>query len=66
MQGANYPLYEELNKTLGLNVIASGGVSDIEGIKILKDFNIYGAIIGKAYYVKAISLKQAIEVANDN
>ena len=66
MQGANYPLYEKLNKTLGLNVIASGGVSDIEGVKILTSYGIYGAIIGKAYYVKAISLKQAIEVANDN
>ena len=66
MQGANYPLYERLNKTLGLNVIASGGVSDIEGVKILTSYGIYGAIIGKAYYVKAISLKQAIEVANDN
>ena len=66
MQGANYPLYEELNKTLGLNIIASGGVSSIDDVKILNKFNIYGAIIGKAYYVKAISLKQAIEVANDN
>ena len=32
-------------------------------IKKLRELNIYGAIIGKAYYIKAISLKEAIEVA---
>ena len=32
----------------------------------LKNQKVYGAIIGKAYYIKAISLKEAIEVANDN
>lgn len=66
MQGANYELYKTMSKTLSLNVIASGGVSDIEGIKKLKEMDIYGAIVGKAYYTKAISLKEAIEVANDN
>ena len=33
-------------------------------ISILKkELNIYGAIIGKAYYIKAIDLSQAIKVA---
>ena len=41
-------------------------VVEIEGVKILKDNDLYGAIIGKAYYTKAVSLKEAIEVANDN
>ena len=49
-----------------MDVIASGGVSDIEGVKILSKYNLYGAIIGKAYYTGAISLREAIEVANDN
>lgn len=66
MQGANYELYKTMSKTLSLNVIASGGVSDIEGIKKLSGMGMYGAIVGKAYYTKAISLKEAIEVANDN
>ena len=38
-------------------------VSSIDDIKRLKNLEIYGAIIGKAYYTKAISLAEAIEVA---
>lgn len=66
MKGANYELYKKLSEELSIDIIASGGVSDIEGVKILKDNDLYGAIIGKAYYTKAVSLKEAIEVANDN
>jgi len=66
MMGTNHALYKKLAETLDINVIASGGVSSIEDVKKLTALNIYGAIIGKAYYTKAICLKQAIEVANDN
>ncbi|MBO5889679.1 MAG: 1-(5-phosphoribosyl)-5-[(5-phosphoribosylamino)methylideneamino]imidazole-4-carboxamide isomerase [Clostridia bacterium] len=66
MQGANYELYKKLSEELSMDFIASGGVSDIEGVKILSKYNLYGAIIGKAYYTGAISLREAIEVANDN
>lgn len=63
MKGSNHKLYQELSKNLDLNIIASGGVSSIEDIKELRLINLYGAIIGKAYYNKAISLEEAIEVA---
>lgn len=63
MQGANHQLYQRLNAELKMNVIASGGVSSIEDVKKLAAINLYGAIIGKAYYTKAISIKEAIEVA---
>lgn len=66
MQGANHELYKKLTNTLKINVIASGGVSSIEDVYKLKNQNVYGAIIGKAYYVNAISIKEAIEVADDN
>ena len=46
-----------------MQIIASGGVTDISDIKALTEMELYGAIIGKAYYTKAISLKEAIEVA---
>ncbi len=65
MSGTNLSLYSELLKEFSLNITASGGVSDIEDIKKLADMNIYGAIIGKAYYTGAIDLKEALEVAND-
>lgn len=63
MQGTNLELYRELSQKLDMQIVASGGVSDIENVKELRKMDIYGAIIGKAYYTKAISLKEAIEVA---
>ncbi len=63
MQGTNRSLYKELSRKLSMNIIASGGVSSIEDVKALRQMDLYGAIIGKAYYTKAISLKEAIEVA---
>ena len=46
-----------------MQIVASGGVSDMKDVENLADMNIYGAIIGKAYYTGAIDLMKAIEVA---
>ena len=63
MKGTNHELYEELSKNLDIDIIASGGVSTIDDVKRLRARDIYGAIIGKAYYTGAIDLSEAIEVA---
>ncbi len=63
MKGTNLALYSELSKKYTLDIVASGGVSSIDDIKALKEMDLYGAIIGKAYYTGAIDLKEAIEVA---
>lgn len=63
MQGTNHELYKELSERFDIQIIASGGVSTIDDIAKLRKLDIYGAIIGKAYYTKAIDLKEAIEVA---
>ena len=63
MKGTNAELYRDLCSRFGMRIIASGGVSSIDDIKKLKTLNMYGAIIGKAYYTKAIDLKEAIEVS---
>lgn len=63
MKGTNRELYKELSGKYSMDIVASGGVSDLEDIKALKEMNLYGAIVGKAYYVGAIDLKEAIEVA---
>lgn len=63
MQGTNHELYKELSQRFDIQIIASGGVSTIDDIAKLRKLDIYGAIIGKAYYTKAIDLKEAIEVA---
>ena len=63
MRGANLELYKTLSARYSVDVIASGGVSSIEDVKALAEMNVYGAIIGKAYYIGAIDLRDAIEVA---
>ena len=63
MQGANHALYRSLSQTYDMDIIASGGVSTLEDVKILARLGLHGAIIGKAYYTGAIDLKTAIEVA---
>ena len=63
MKGTNRELYKELSEKFSMQIIASGGVSSIEDIKALREMELYGAIIGKAYYTGAIDLREAIEVA---
>ena len=63
MQGTNRELYRTLSGKYNIDIIASGGVSSIDDVKALAGMNLYGAIIGKAYYTGDISLKEAIGVA---
>lgn len=63
MRGTNLEMYKALSEKYSLDIVASGGVSTIDDVKRLKGMNLYGAIIGKAYYMGAIDLKEAIEVA---
>ena len=63
MQGTNHGLYRELSEKFSMDIIASGGVSSIDDIKRLREMDIHGAIIGKAYYTGAIDLAEALEVA---
>ena len=63
MVGTNRALYKKLSEKFSVDIVASGGVSSIDDVKALRKLNIYGAIIGKAYYTKAVDLGEAIEVA---
>jgi len=63
MQGTNRALYRELSRRYAIDLIASGGVSDLEDIRALANMDIHGAIVGKAYYIGAIDLAQAIKEA---
>lgn len=62
MQGTNLALYDELSKIKGLNIVASGGISSLEEIVKLKN-KVYGAILGKALYLGAIDLAEALKAA---
>ena len=63
MRGTNREMYRVLSETLGLQITASGGVSTLADVESLRAMNLYGAIIGKAYYTGDIDLKKAIETA---
>ena len=62
MVGTNRELYRELSRRFSIDITASGGVSSLDDVKALAALDLYGAIIGKAYYTGAIDLKTAIEV----
>ena len=62
MQGTNRELYADLAARFKMNIIASGGVSSMDDIRSLHTMGLHGAIVGKAYYIGAIDLKEAIEV----
>lgn len=61
MKGTNLKLYSRLSDRFDMNITASGGVSSMEDIINLRKLNLYGAIIGKAYYTGAIDLSEAIK-----
>lgn len=63
MRGTNLELYSKLSASFGMDIVASGGVSTLTDVEELRRMDLYGAIIGKAYYTGAIDLRQAIEVA---
>ncbi len=63
MEGTNRELYKELSEKFSFDIMASGGVSTIDDVRKLSEMGLYGAIIGKAYYIGAIDLKEAMEIA---
>jgi len=50
-------------KAVNIEVIASGGVRNIDDIRNLKNVGVSGVIVGKALYTGDLDLKEAIEVA---
>ncbi len=67
LSGPNVTLYEKLQSSFSaLNVIASGGVGNINHLAQLKDKNVFGVIIGKAIYEGRITLKELTTFNIDN
>ena len=58
--GTNVALNQSLAERLPLQLIASGGVSSLEELRRLKALGLYGAILGKALYTGALSLRGAL------
>ncbi len=59
LQGPSFELYRTMQEQLpGLNIIASGGVSNMADIETLADMNLFGVIVGKAIYEGRVTLKE--------
>lgn len=63
LNGPNLKAMEDMTKAVGIDVIASGGIRNLQDIKNLKELGVSGAIVGKAIYTGDIDLKEAIAVA---
>lgn len=58
LQGPSFELYEEMQQCFDkIKLIASGGVVNMDDIIKLNEMNVYGVIVGKAFYEGNISLK---------
>ncbi|MBT8266638.1 MAG: 1-(5-phosphoribosyl)-5-[(5-phosphoribosylamino)methylideneamino]imidazole-4-carboxamide isomerase [Bacteroidia bacterium] len=57
LQGPSVELYKEISQSTNVNLIASGGVTNIQDLILLNKIGCEGAIIGKAIYEGNISLK---------
>ena len=63
MVGTAQGLYRRLCSDYSVEIIASGGISSLEDIRALKEIGVGGAVLGKALYTGAFSLRAAIEEA---
>ncbi len=62
--GTNVDLYKKIMERFPqIELIASGGVKDLEEIKMLNELNLYGVVVGKAIYEERIDLKELAEFA---
>lgn len=61
LKGPNIAQLVRLNEAVSCDIIASGGVTDINDIVQLGESGLYGAICGKSIYKGTLDLKEAIE-----
>ncbi len=59
LTGPNFQMYQNLqNRFPGLKWIASGGVSNLQDLVTLQNHQLYGVVVGKAYYEGRIQLSE--------
>lgn len=60
-QGTNLELYQELAEIEGLEIVASGGISSMQELQVLRRAGISAAILGKALYTGRLDLRTVIQ-----
>ncbi|TCT25484.1 1-(5-phosphoribosyl)-5-[(5-phosphoribosylamino)methylideneamino] imidazole-4-carboxamide isomerase [Melghiribacillus thermohalophilus] len=61
LSGPNFQELQAINEAVKMDVIASGGITTKKDIQTLKQYNLYGAIIGKALYTGNIELEEMLK-----
>ena len=64
MQGVNAPAMAEMAAATKLPVVASGGVTTLDDIRVLAKIPMAGCIVGRALYEVRLSLSEILKVAN--
>ena len=59
LQGPDLKPLQEINEMNTVNLIVSGGISNIEDVMMVKELNPFGVILGKALYENQISIEEA-------
>lgn len=62
LSGPNFDAMKEMRQAVSMSVIASGGVSSIDDLLMLKLIGMAGAIVGKAIYTGDIDLEEALRI----
>ena len=59
LQGPDLKPLQEINEISKINLIVSGGISNLEDVMKVKELNPFGVILGKALYENQISIAEA-------
>ncbi len=63
LEGPDLEFLEQACRLSNVNVIASGGISNVIDVKDVKEKNAFGVILGKALYENKISIEEAKKIA---
>jgi phosphoribosylformimino-5-aminoimidazole carboxamide ribotide isomerase len=67
LEGPSTELYKKIvNQFPNIHFVASGGVSNVDDLRILKEIDCKGVIVGKAIYEGRITLKELIPFITHN
>ena len=62
LQGPDLESLKMVNEIDGVNLIVSGGISNIEDVIKVKELNPFGVILGKALYENQITIEEAKKI----
>lgn len=65
LQGPNLTMLKALRSQVSLQIIASGGIRDLQNLRDLKAIGMDGAIMGKAIYANTIDLEAAVKLCRE-